>query len=525
MDKTRVVLLGASGTMGYQVFRELWKRRSSIDIVLVLLPAAREKKIFAHYEKLVGVRPIPGRGVTQGDGLKIIWGDATIFADVEQAVAGADYVLNAMALISPAADYYPEAARAVNETAVQNIVDAIQAEPGGADRIRLVHTSTVAATGDRPPPIHWGRVGDPLKPSIFDFYAVTKIAGERIVLESDIRHWAVLRMTFIMPDRFSALMRLRDPIMFHMPINAYMENIAASDAGFGMANVLDVPDDSGFWRGVYNMGGGPGMRLTANDYQNLAVQLLGLSGIQAVSERNWFALRNFHMQYYLDSHVTNSYLHYWREDLTSYRQKLVRSMPLPVKALRAISRRIDGFRRLVEKVVYRVLKGQAAGHRNGPLHWYLQRNDARITAFYKDYRSYEAIPSWEVRSGKQNPAVPGQILDHGYDEDKPQLDLEDLRRAAAFRGGECLSTTCDGTWQASMVWRCARGHDFEARVNTILKAGHWCQHCAPAPWNYDEEARINPFFAQVWYPNHDVTEQNFYPAECVMDIAGADKDL
>ena len=43
---------------------------------------------------------------------------------------------------------------------------------------------TVAATGDRMPPIHWGRIGDPLKPSIYDFYAVTKIAGERAVLES-----------------------------------------------------------------------------------------------------------------------------------------------------------------------------------------------------------------------------------------------------------------------------------------------------------------------------------------------------
>ena len=177
---------------------------------------------------------------------------------------------------------------------------------------------TVAATGDRPPPIHWGRVGDPLKPSIFDFYAVTKIAGERIVLESHIQHWAVLRMTFIMPTRFEALLRLRDPIMFHMPIQAFMENISSSDAGYGMANVLDIPDDSDFWRRVYNMGGGPGMRITAAEYQNLAVQLLGLSGIQAVSERKWFALRNFHMQFYFDSGLTNSYLHYWREDMVSY---------------------------------------------------------------------------------------------------------------------------------------------------------------------------------------------------------------
>ena len=48
---------------------------------------------------------------------------------------------------------------------------------------------------------------------------------------------------------------------------------------------------------------------------------------------------------------------------------------------------------------------------------------------------------------------------------------------------------------------------------------------APPPWNYDEEARRNPFFAQVWYPNHDPSENNFYPADCVKDIDAADKEF
>ena len=35
----------------------------------------------------------------------------------------------------------------------------------------------VAETGDRMPPVHWGRVGDPIKPSMFDYYAVSKVAA------------------------------------------------------------------------------------------------------------------------------------------------------------------------------------------------------------------------------------------------------------------------------------------------------------------------------------------------------------
>lgn len=522
-NKTRVVLFGASGTMGFETFKELWKRRAAIDIVLLLLPAKREKKLFAPYEKLAGIHSLPSRGVVEGDGLKIVWGDATHYPDVAEAIRGADWVLNAMAFISPAADYYPDTAQAVNTTAVKHIVDAIRSEPNGAERIRFIHTSTVAATGDRPPPIHWGRVGDPLKPSIFDFYAVTKIAGERIVLESGIQHWAVLRMTFIMPTTFKALLRLRDPIMFHMPINAFMENISSADAGYGMANTLDIPDGSGFWRQVYNMGGGPGMRISAGEYQNLAVQLLGLSGIDAVSERRWFALRNFHMQFYLDSWKTNAYLHYWRDNMQSYVGKLRSSMPLAIKAVRLLTRNAGQFRKFIENIVYAVLGKLAGGHRNGPLHWFREKNDARISAFYKDYGAFTAIPDWGVEMPNTDPNQAAVILNHGYDEGAAHPELSDLQQAAVFRGGQCLTEMWSGTLYEPVSWRCTRGHTFSAAPYTILKAGHWCPQCMPPAWRYDEEARINPFFAQVWYTNHAPTEANVYPADSVRDIAGADK--
>ena len=29
-------------------------------------------------------------------------------------------------------------------------------------------------------------------------------------------------------------------------------------------------------------------------------------------------------------------------------------------------------------------------------------------------------------------------------------------------------------------------------------------------WDYNTEAKINPFFAQVWYPLHDKNENNVY---------------
>jgi hypothetical protein len=115
-------------------------------------------------------------------------------------------------------------------------------------------------------------------------------------------------------------------------------------------------------------------------------------------------------------------------------------------------------------------------------------------------------------------------LDHGYDESKTQLDLADLQGAAKFRGGACLSSEWDGDLYATLSWRCAFGHEFTGKLHTILKGGHWCPVCVAPPWNFDEQARRNPFFAQVWYPNHDPDENNFYPADCTQDIVCADQD-
>ena len=72
-------------------------------------------------------------------------------------------------------------------------------------------------------------------------------------------------------------------------------------------------------------------------------------------------------------------------------------------------------------------------------------------------------------------------------------------------------------------WECAFEHTFIARPFTVLMAGHWCPKCA-ATWNCDEQAKKNPFFAQVWYADHSPDENNVYPEDCINDIENADRD-
>ena len=514
MTKEKVFLAGASGSMGYEAFKNLWKRRNEYDIVLLQRPSKKNKRLFAPYERKCGIKPIKGKGVVEKNGLKIVWGDATNYDDILEACDDIDWCLCPMAFISPAADRNPEMAKAVNTTAIQYIIKAIKSQPDGAEHIKFIYTGSVAETGDRLQSIHVGRVGDPLKPSVFDFYAVTKIMGERAVLESNIKHWASLRQTFIMIPNIMSLM---DPILFHQPIDSFMENNTNRDAGRGLINCLDIPDDSDFWRRVYNMAGGPSCRIIFYDFLNKMMELNGVGKIDDVSERKWFALRNFHMQYFEDSWILNDYIHNWGDSMEDYYRDIENNRPMYIKIVAKISKISKKFRKLIQKATYKRLK-KLALDKTGTLYWYVNRKDMRITAFYKDYESFESIPDWGIAMPPMHSEPEWHRLDHGYDESKIKLELSDLERAARFRGGKCLSREWDGDIYSTLRWKCAFDHVFQAKPFTILKAGHWCPECLPPPWNYDEIAKKNNFFSQVWYPNHDKNENNFYPKDCYKDI-------
>ena len=79
--------------------------------------------------------------------------------------------------------------------------------------------------------------------------------------------------------------------------------------------------------------------------------------------------------------------------------------------------------------------------------------------------------------------------------------MEDMKPAAAFRGGEVVSECMESVYQP-IEWKCAFGHTFRATPNTVLRGGHWCPECLRYEWHYAEIARKNPFYAQVWTPIH-----------------------
>ena len=150
-EKKTVLLTGSSGTMGLAGFKEHYAKRDKYNIVLLNRGSDKNKKLFEVY--------------ANDPCVKLVWGDLTNYDDVLEAVTGADYVLHVGGMVSPAADYYPLKTLKTNVSAAENIVRAIKAQPD-PDKVKVVYIGTVAETGDRNPPIHWARTGDPIKISV-----------------------------------------------------------------------------------------------------------------------------------------------------------------------------------------------------------------------------------------------------------------------------------------------------------------------------------------------------------------------
>ena len=198
----------------------------------------------------------------------------------------------------------PYTTRKVNVGAAENICKAVLAQPN-KDDIKVCYIGTVAETGARNYPIHWGRCGDPLKVSIYDHYAISKIMAERVFVESGIKNWVVMRQTGIL---FTQIFHEMEPIMYHVPLNGMLEWCTLEDSGRLMCNFVlkDLPED--FYQRYYNIGSGEQYRLTNFEFEELLLGAIGLGSPKGLFDPNWFGTRNFHGQYYADSDILNDYL-------------------------------------------------------------------------------------------------------------------------------------------------------------------------------------------------------------------------
>lgn len=484
----RVLLTGATGAMGRMVLNALIKDNNDYIIRVFVRDSKSDRKIIKKYTKKYE--------------LEVSYGDLTRYLEVEEAVKDVDMVLHVAAFVSPAADYHPELAMLINYGGTKNLVDAIT-NLGNKDKTKFVFIGTIAQTGDRMPPIHWGRVGDPIKPSIFDYYAVSKVAAERYVIESDLKYWASLRQTGILgKDMFK---KSNDPILFHNGFNNVLEYVSDRDSGIMLSNLWNKDISSAlkdnFWNHIYNIGGGANTRVdTVTLYENV-YKALGIKNLKYVISPKMFATRNFHGTYYLDSDKLNDFLGF-RNDSIEYFYDIVKKELGFIGFFTRIICKLPGGQWLVGKMIQSKFK-TTARKKFGTLRFFRKKQKPQIDAYFGSEEEVKEIPKSFDDFERYKNWDDVVWIDHGYDESKPEseLNLEDMKKASQFRGGNLLSSDMlTGDWKTKLEFECAFGHKFTASPRLILEGGHWCSECEKIHWDYDNRATKDRFFAQVWNP-------------------------
>lgn len=493
MKKQRVFLTGATGAMGFMGLLELLKDIEKQDIVTLARPSEKNKKLLEPYMNI--------------DGLTIHWGDLTSYDDVFRCVEGADIILHVAAFVSPAADYYPKEAMKINFGSTRNILRAIE-QQGRQEDIRLVYIGTVAETGDRMPPIHWGRVGDPIKPSVYDYYAVSKVAAERLVIESGLKYWVSLRQTGIIGPKMS---EIDDAIMFHNCLDNVLEYVSDRDSAILLRNACrkNLTDELGdsFWQHIFNIGGGESCRISTYHLFRDLFGAIGIKDLSAALDSKWFATRNFHGQYYLDSDKLNDILEFRNDSMQYYYDAYLKGLGSTATISKIITKLPGGQKLIGNAMKKRFVKLARTEH--GTVNFIENNREDNIAAYWGSKKAWDAIPPINEMAHFTDWDTVVHI-DHGHDETKPEreLTIEDVKGAAKFRGGACLSDDLQqGDWASRLKFRCAFGHEFDASPRLVLHGGHWCPVCERESWNYQNRAKVDPFFAQVWAPLHDADEE------------------
>ncbi|MEG1520538.1 MAG: NAD(P)-dependent oxidoreductase, partial [Clostridia bacterium] len=367
-EKAKVLLTGATGTMGSCGLEQMLA--AGYEVTAFSLDTKRDRRVLNRYSKF--------------SNMKVFFGDLTDYQNVYDAIKNVDIVLHVGAFVSPEADYHPQRAMDINYNSTMNIINAIKAQ-GRADTVKLVYIGTIAETGDRLPPIQWGRVGDPIKPSVFDYYAVSKVAAERAVIESGLKYWVSLRQTGIMSKK---MMEISDGIIFHNCLDNVLEFVSDRDSGTLLKNVCgDLPNE--FWGHIYNIGGGESCRITSFELMSRVFALVGVDDLSLAVDAKWFATRNFHGQSYLDSDKLNDYLHF-RSDSIDYMIDIERKKFGILCGISKTLCKIKPFKKLISKLIGKVFEKQIyTAH--GTMNFIDNNLEDKISAYFISKEDWDEI--------------------------------------------------------------------------------------------------------------------------------------
>lgn len=319
--KKRVLLTGASGTVGFQVLKQLSEQSDLYDITVFDLKTKRSER---------KLKPFANTAT-------IVYGDISKFEEVRKACHNQDFVIHLAAIIPPVADDFPLLSQKINVQGTENLVKALSEF---SPQAFFMYSSSISVYGDRvdSPLIN---VSDNLMPSPRDEYAKSKIEAEHIIQNSSLK-WTIFRLAAIMGDHKIS------KLMFHMPLKTAME--IATPADTARAFVIGINHCKELTGNIFNLGGGSSCRISYKAFLLRSFDIFGLGSLSFPDSA--FATKNFHCGFYRDGDILNSIVDFRRDTIDSYFEQVAAGVP-------AIQR---FFTKIIRPIIKRKLLSQSEPH-------------------------------------------------------------------------------------------------------------------------------------------------------------------
>lgn len=286
-NKTKSVLLtGASGTVGFEVLKQLLK---TPNLKLTVF----DKKTKGSARKLDSYK----------DKVELVYGDITNRVDLGKIVQNQDFIIHLAAIIPPTADDFPKLAQKVNTEGTRNLVQLLEQH---SPNCFFIYSSSISVYGDRLENPYIS-VGDPLEPSPGDEYALTKIASEEIIQKSKL-DWTIFRLAAIMGGHKMS------KLMFHQPLDTSLEIATPQDTARAFVNAIGKYEQLS--KRIFNLGGGENCRISYKGFLQRSFDIFGLGELNSPAKA--FAEKNFHCGFYKDGDELEKILHFREHSLEDY---------------------------------------------------------------------------------------------------------------------------------------------------------------------------------------------------------------
>lgn len=288
--RKKILLTGASGTVGLEVLKLLCKIENKYDVTVFDLKSTKTIKKFNPFKKEI----------------HIVYGNINNENDLMCVCYDKDVVIHLAAIIPPLADDNPELSYKVNVLGTEILIKLLELNSPNAF---LLYSSSISVYGDRlnNPFI---TINDKLNPSPGDEYARTKILAENSIQNSKL-DWSIFRLSAIMGGHKIS------KLMFHQPLKTSLEIASPADTARAFVNAIDKQLQIS--KKIFNLGGGESCRIIYEDFLSTSFKIYGLGKLDFPPKT--FAEKNFHCGYYEDGYVLDDILNFRKDTMSGYFEK------------------------------------------------------------------------------------------------------------------------------------------------------------------------------------------------------------